>query len=72
MEILEFKVCVWILAAILSAGSIFANFLVIDMYYTHARKDEQKRNRERVRRHRRETMQKWYMDVKGAEEWKQS
>ena len=76
MEILEFKVMLGIIAIILSAGSIFANFLLIDMCCTHmeredarnweqTRKDEIERIEKRMEHHRRETMRKWYRDVKG-------
>ena len=76
MADLEFKAVMGIVAIILSAGSIFANFLLIDMYCTHmewedtknwelTRKDEIERIEKQMERHRRETIRKWYKDVKG-------
>ena len=84
---LEFRAAMGLIALILAACSIAANFMLIDMYYTRMeqkaamldarrwRQNQKKkiaRIEKRMERHRRETISRWMKDVKGAEEWRRS
>lgn len=75
---LEFKAALGIVAVILAACSIFANFVLIDMCYTRMEKEkaendarewEKTRQEEiaqmekRLERHRMETITRWMQDV---------